>query len=409
MQESVFIASNGVEILYKCKPKKYDFRHLIVVFSGFLNANPGNYDFINAMADCPCDVIWINDKFENMYAYYLCVQMDFKVKEAIEEFVRVQAGLRNISLDNITFTGYSKGGSAALYHGLSMNIKNIVISVPQIKIGSYIHKNWASVAKHMMQDGYCDAQIDYLDKLIVNLLKKDVYLNRNIYLLTSEYDEQYLGEIKPYLTDFQKYENFNLLKTYSVFVREHNQVTSHHTALLLGIYYSLASEATPRFNSGEVNFFGSQPIPKMDVANATPYVDLRKFHYKNDILFVDGVAILRGVHIADYSDISYELLLRNVGDGKEYVKNLAKTHRPHLTRELFDGDFVVYDKGWFTTYQYKGVRLSDLPKGEYYLFIKITIKSQSQLVALSSNQSITVSGEGFNFESNKSLSKLTLS
>ncbi|NRD71122.1 hypothetical protein HQR03_11310 [Psychrobacter okhotskensis] len=48
MKEQVYIATNGVKVKYKHKPSKYDYNHIIFVFSGFLNANPGNYDFLNA-------------------------------------------------------------------------------------------------------------------------------------------------------------------------------------------------------------------------------------------------------------------------------------------------------------------------------------------------------------------------
>lgn len=401
MNEQIFTAQNGVEIIYRHKPSKYDFKHLIVVFSGFLNAKPGNYDFINALNDCPADVIWINDNFENMYAYYLCINMDFKVKEAVQEFILFQMKTRDLLPENVTFTGFSKGGSAALYHGLSLNIKNIVVSVPQLKIGSYVHHHWTNVATHMFGDNYQDAQINYCDKLIVNLLKKDSDLNKNIYLLTSEADIQYEGEILPYLDDFRKYSNFNLLKTYSAFVREHNQVTSHHTALLLSIYYALASEATPRFNQGEVNFFGSQPIPKPDANQAKPFVDMKKFDLKNQVLFIEGIAVLRGIHAQNYSDIDYELVFKNTLTGVEYKKRLAKLNRPQLTRQLFDGDFVIYDKGYFTTMQEKGIDISDLPKAEYYLFISIKSKKQSTKAALVSSQNIERTGENFLFSINK--------
>lgn len=401
MNEQLFTARNGVKIIYRHKPGKYDFKHLIVVFSGFLNAKPGNYDFINALTDCPADVIWINDNFEGMYAYYLCVNMDFKVKEAIEEFIRFQTGILNLRPENVTFTGFSKGGSAALYHGLSMNIKNIVVSVPQVKIGSYVHQYWKAVATHMFGENYQDAQIGYCDKLIVNLLKKETDFNKNIYLLTSESDIQYEGEIVPYLKDFKKYSNFNLLKTYSVFVREHNQVTSHHTALLLGIYYALASEATPRFNQGEVNFFGTQPVPKPDANKAEPYVDIKKFDFKNQILFIEGIAVLRGIHVQNYSDIDYELVFKNTSTGAEYAKRLAKLNRPHLTRQLFNGNFVIYDKGYFTTPHEQGIDVSDLPLAEYYLFISIKTKKQRIKAALVSIQHIEHSGKDFHFLSKK--------
>ena len=400
MNEQIFTAANGIEVIYRHKPGKYDFRHLIVVFSGFLNATPGNYDFINALTDCPADVVWINDNFNGMYAYYLCIGMDFKVKEAVQEFIRFQTAKLNMPSENVTFTGFSKGGSAALYHALSMNIKNIVITVPQLHIGSYVHKNWKTVAAHMMGGGYNKAQTDHIDKLIDNLLKKERDFDKNIYLLTSEADIQFPTEIRPYLEDFKKYRNFNLLKTHSAFVREHNQVTSHHTALLLGIYYVLASEAVPRFNQGEVDFFGTQPVPKPDSENPVPYIDLRKLNYKDNILFIEGIAVLKGVHVPDYGDIQYELVFQNTRTGKTYTKKLAKLHRPHLTRELFDGDFVVYDKGWFTTPDLKGIDISDLPEAEYQLYIDITARHKRSKTALISQKPLAQSSDRFSFNSN---------
>lgn len=406
MQEQTFKAANGINVIYRHKPNKYDFKHLIVVFSGFLNEKPGNYDFINALSDCPADVIWINDNFHGMYSYYLCRNMAFDIRDAVEEFIRLQIAQKNLRPENITFTGYSKGGSAALYHGLNMGIKNIAVSVPQMKIGSYVNQNWKHVATHMMGEAYQNIHIDSLDKLIVNLLKKETDFDKNIYLLTSEADIQYENEIKPYLSDFEKYRNFNLLKTYSAFVREHSHVTSHHTALLLSIYYALASEAVPRF--GNVNFFGSQPCPKPDKTNAEPYVDLKMLDYKDQTLFLEGVAVLKGVHIQEYSDINYELVLENTRNGRQYTKTLAKTHRSHLTRELFDQDLVVYDKGWFTTYQYKGVDISDIPDGTYRLHIKISSKGQQKQTALTGKRPLNKNGNGFAFESDASSSILTL-
>lgn len=379
LQELIYKASNGISVIYKQKKNKFDFKHLIFVFSGFLNRTPGNYDFGNALNDCPANVIWINDNFSGMYTYYLCMNMDFAVEDAVTEFIYHKINELNLTFDNVTVTGFSKGGAAALYYGLKLPVANIVTTVPQTKIGSYVAKNWVHVAEHMMGK-ITPTRIAHLDKLIIQKLKQDKKLDRNIYLLTSVVDIQYSTEIEPILDDLRKYANFNLLKTYSCFAREHNQITSHHTALLLGIYYVLSSEATPRFNNGEVNFFGIQPLPPKEITGE-PFVDLRRAEIKDNLLFVDGVAILRDYDLVEYADVEYQLIFKS--DKKEIVKNLAKTHKPQLTRELFDGkNLVVYDKGWFTTYQYKGVDISDIPAGKYSVHIHIMLSDKKVCVPL---------------------------
>lgn len=379
--EQTYIAKNGIKVRYKHKKSKYDFNHIIFVFSGFLNAKPGNYDFANALNDCPCDVVWIGDNFEEMYTYYLCVNMDFKVENAVTEFIHHMLGELNLSLNQATTTGFSKGGSAALYYGLKLNFPNIVITVPQLKIGSYVNNRWKHVAKHMMGEYYNSVNITFLDNLLPRLLKQDRKLERNIYLLTSESDEQYKTEIKPYLLDFAKYNNFNLLKSYSVFVRTHNQVTNHHTALLLGIYYALATEATPRYNNGEVNFFGSQLFGNPN-PSGEPYVDLRVLKLDKERLFIDGVALLRGYDAADYSDLDYVLILKNNKREDDIQLPLAKGNQPNLTRSLFDGKYLtIYDKSVFTTLRYEGVDLSELPKGIYQMFIQIKMHKYKEVSA----------------------------
>ncbi|MDA3978224.1 accessory Sec system protein Asp2 [Gallibacterium sp. AGMB14963] len=139
--EQTYQAGNGQIIKYRQKAAKYDFNHLLVVFSGFLHAKPGNYDFANALNDCPCDVLWIADDFQGMYTYYMCINQDFCVEKAVQEFIGVKLDELGLTWKQMTFTGFSKGGSAALYHGLKFGVKNIVITVPQINVGSYIHNH----------------------------------------------------------------------------------------------------------------------------------------------------------------------------------------------------------------------------------------------------------------------------
>lgn len=393
MQEYDYIAKNSIKVLYKHKTKKYDYKHVIFVFSGFLNPTPGNYDFINALNDCPCDVIWINDMFDEKYAYYLCHEMKFSIRDAVAEFIEFKTVELGLSKENATVTGFSKGGSAALYFGLYLNIDNIVVTVPQLKIGSYLDNHWKSVASHIMGNDYNYAHISYMDKLLVNLLKKESNFERNLYLLTSESDVQYKVEIEPYLSDFSKYSNFNLLKSYSVFVREHNQVTSHHTSLLLSIYYALASEAVPKFNDGKVNYFGSQPKPVVisSVNDLEPYVDLRYIAYKNERLFLDGIGLIRGEHVSDFKDIDYTLIFK--GENTKIEKKLAKVHRPHMTRQLFNGEFVVYDKVVFTTYQHNGLVINDIKAGSYELLLQIKTKHSSVITPLVSNSKLNIQSE----------------
>ncbi|WP_351118947.1 hypothetical protein [Psychrobacter sp. SMN/5/1215-MNA-CIBAN-0208] len=405
MKEQIFSAKNGVDVKFKHKPSKYDFNHIVFVFSGFLKSIPGNYDFIRALEDCPCDVIWINDDFEGMYSYYLCVNMNFRVENAITEFIKHQVQKKSLPWDNVTVTGFSKGGTAALYYGLKLDIKNIVTTVPQIYIGSYLDKHWKPTAKHMMGENYSKIKIQYLDNLLPHLIYKDTNIKKNIYLLTSESDEQYELHIKPFISLFGKYSNFNLLKTYSLFVRQHNQVTGHHTSLLLSIYYALASEAVPRFNDGLVSFFGSQPALTSE-SSLEPLIDLQKINIVGNRLFIEGIALLKGLDAENYSDIDYKLIFKGT---KNYSKPLAKDDKPKLTRDFFENTIISYDKCWFTTYKHEGIDISDIDRGSYVLHIKIKIKNHEENIELVSLKNIVISNNIFTFSSSSTKNILTFS
>lgn len=406
MQEQIFTATNGMQVKYKHKHSKYDFNHIIFVFSGFNNPLPGKYDFINALNNCPSDIIWISDDFEGMHAYYLCINMDFKVEDAITEFINFQTKKRDLSFKDITVTGYSKGGSAALYYGLKLDISNIVVTVPQIHIGSYVGEFWKDSAEHIMGNDYTSTHRLFLNNLIPQLLKETVSFQKNIYLLTSEQDTQYKEHIEPFLPDLNRYSNFNLFKSHSLLVKGHADVTRHHTSFALSIYYALASEATPRFNNGKVDFFGSQSISTSE-PSLEPFINLHRLTIINNRIYINGVGLLRGWHTKNYSDIDYVLIIKGKN---EYFKNLAKAHNANLTRDYFEDKLVIYDKCFFTTYRYEGIDISDIEKGKYKIYLEMSIKERNYKVVkeIVSIANLNYDEESFSFISSSTNNELTI-
>ncbi|HEE9983103.1 TPA: hypothetical protein ACPZXT_005117 [Citrobacter freundii] len=119
-------------------------------------------------------------------------------------------------------------------------------------------------------------KIARLNLLLPELVRRDININKNIYLLTSHSDAQYEEQIEPYLHLFLKYKNFNLFYANSLLVTEHNQVTSYHVPLILAICYSLSQGATPQY--GCCYLEGDR---KLGVSNKdnNPIAVLKKYHY----------------------------------------------------------------------------------------------------------------------------------
>lgn len=357
---------NGISIKYKTKSRKYDTTHLVVVFSGFGGGNEFTYDFVNALQECPANILWIKDDFHDHCAYYMCRNMNFEIETAVHKFINEKLSELNLTKEQCTLAGFSKGGTAALYFGIKYQFKNIVSTVPQFNIGTYASENWPIVAEHMLGD-VSVSNLEEINGILPKAIKNDNNYDKNIYLLTSESDIQYLSEIQPNLHTLIKYKNFNLLLSKSILVREHNQVTAHHAPLILGILYSLSQGATPIYGytelSGDKESLPSKPSKE-------PLAILKKIKVDRGNLFVEGISILRGLSCKDYKDIDVKLCLSS--DSGETIIDLAKTHRPSLTRQLYDGTYVNYDKGWFCTLAFKGISINLIPDGKHSLSIIIS-------------------------------------
>ncbi|EOL8958625.1 accessory Sec system protein Asp2 [Cronobacter dublinensis] len=357
---------NGVQIKYRYKKRKYDTQHMLFIFSGFGGAGMFTWDFANALQDCPAHVVWIKDDFHDACTYYLCHNNDFYVEQAVITFIEKMLSRFDLNKTQCTLAGFSKGGSAALWYGLKYNFKNIISTVPQFHIGSYARNHWPEIFMHMTGEA-SEASARQLDALLPCQLTSDRAVDKNIYLLTSEADIQYESEVKPYIPEFRKYHNFNLFMAQSKLIREHNQVTSYHVPLLLGIFYSLSQGAVPRY--GEcVLAADNRVLPRP--TKPEPVAVLKKVAVNGARLFPEGVAVLKGLSCAEYQDIQVDLVCKK--DGFEEVFRIAKDHRAILTRQLYEEGFVNYDKGWFCTARSEGLSLAALPVGTYQLWLDIT-------------------------------------
>ncbi|WP_185064485.1 alpha/beta hydrolase [Kluyvera ascorbata] len=360
---------DGIEIKYKLKKRKYDTQHLIIVFSGFgASGTSFTYDFESALQECPATTIWIKDEFYGNCTYYICKDMNFNISEAIYKFIMNSLNELALSKEQCTLIGFSKGGSSALYFGMKFGFKNILASVPQLKIGSYVKGNWRQVAKHMIGESVSDDRVSALDSLLPNTINNDSDVNKNIYLLTSHSDTQFESEIKPFLHEFIKYKNFNLFYANSLLVTEHNQVTAYHVPLILAICYSLSQGATPIYGCCDLKGDRKSGVVK---GGRECIAILKKMRVYNNVIFPEGVAVIKGVPCAEYQDIKIEMVFKNLESNYECSYFIAKEHRPILSRHLYDSGYVNYSKGWFCTLRKEVLDISDILPGTYQISLRI--------------------------------------
>lgn len=113
----------------------------------------------------------------------------------------------------------------------------------------------------------------------------------------------------------------------------------------------------------------------------------------------------------NYADIDVKLILKKKEE--TVAIGLAKGNNQNLTTQLFDGDLVIYDKGWFCTLKHQGLAIDELPLGVWTCHIEIISKGLVRQAPLTSDNEILYSGDGeckrMVFSANASGSSFTVS
>ncbi|MFF8266862.1 hypothetical protein ACF059_05660 [Streptomyces sp. NPDC016562] len=238
-------SSGAVPVEYRFSHAKNGNRHLVVVFANL--TAPGEYGWSNGVLNnLRSNILWIRDLFDGENSYYLCKGMDFSLERSIAGLISRVMNALSLTPDDVTMFGSSKGGSAALYFGLKYGFRNIVGSVPQFLIGTYVREDMPGAAR-MMMGQVTDENVRVLDAVLPELVRSGANRSANIYLVTSPQDEQYQRQVEPFLGLFQGHENFNLVFNDSPLITNHGKVTLRNLPAIMGVLNLLVDGITPRF------------------------------------------------------------------------------------------------------------------------------------------------------------------
>ncbi|MHA5050513.1 hypothetical protein [Streptomyces sp. SD15] len=238
-------ASGGCPVEYRFAKARSGNRHLTVVFANIYA--PDDYGWATGVFDnLRSNILWIRDRFDGQNTYYLCKDMDFAVERSVIGLISKVLKALRLTPGDVTLWGSSKGASAALYFGLRYGFRNIVASVPQLRIGTFVRDDYPDTGRHMLGEAMSDDNVGVLDAILPDLLRSGANPEAHIYVVSSPQDEQYSTQVEPYLGLLQRYKNFNLIFSESPFITGHGKVTQRNTPPLLGIAFLLVEGIAPR-------------------------------------------------------------------------------------------------------------------------------------------------------------------
>ncbi|MGV9346631.1 hypothetical protein ACWDSD_17770 [Streptomyces spiralis] len=379
--------SGAVPVEYRFRAAEGDVRHLIVVFSGL--GAPNGYHFAGKSLDgLRANVLWIRDDFDGHYSYYMCRSMNFDIEASVLALIENTMRQLGLGRDQVSLLGVSKGGSATLYFGLKYGFRNIVTVVPQFLVGSYV-RDRPETGRYMLGPDMPQMHVDMLDGAIPELLKAYGGQGHNIYLFTSEADEQYETEINPHLQLFWGCENFNFIRTNSQLVRQHGEVAGYNQPLILGVLSALSDGAAPRLGFVEngdtrIDLVERQrhlaELRASDVLTAV----LTNQEIRGHNLLLSGQAFIPGE--SPHGEFSSVKSLVIEGGGRHWEFPLATTEAKYTYRVHFDRFARDYADGGFEPEAETGIPMKGIPGGIYNLSVRVAspaegIDRRTKLVA----------------------------
>ena len=176
---------------------------LIIVFSAFTGAKR-RYNYIKSFKSLNCDKLFILDPWGHLGSYNLYENGEdfpYRITQALIKQVITQGGYKRI------FTvGSSKGGTCAIYYGLSIGAEAIFTGACQYNLGTYLwREEFRDIFYGMMGEKAGLREVSYLNDLLRNKLRDSRGTNTIVHVIYSKKELTYERQIVDLLHDLKEY------------------------------------------------------------------------------------------------------------------------------------------------------------------------------------------------------------
>lgn len=196
------------EKTYKGKVKylfqKHKSKTLAIIFSGF--SEKPVYNYVKTLKNWKVDKLFILDDFAYRGSYY------WFSNGSKEPMVLIQSLVDQFSnsekYDKVVALGSSKGGTCAIYYGLTAGMDEVYAAACQYHVGSYVNTaedNRIKVFKSMMGSDAGVAEQQILDAIMPKLFEEKAGSRTQIHLMYSKNEHTYIDHIKDMITDMDRH------------------------------------------------------------------------------------------------------------------------------------------------------------------------------------------------------------
>lgn len=222
--EKIFV-HDGFEIPYLLIKDDEFQDHLVVVFSAFNSdqaENAYSYNFIRTLTEYKGNKLFILDCIGPRGSYYLGKAPEYGFSRAVRSLIESTRSDLELPPERVLCVGSSKGGAAALYHGVSGGYGGVISGAPQTRIASYVEKCSLPTYEFMFEGD--PNRIQSGNDVIVDACRKRI--GTRVWLVTSPLDWQYGEHVEPFLREVGA--NFDDLRIIVPFrIRGHQDIAAY--------------------------------------------------------------------------------------------------------------------------------------------------------------------------------------
>lgn len=168
---------------------------LAVVFTAIHQPGDFTFNYKKSVDAAGANALYILDDFGDQGSYYLSDHGDPSIFTATQTLIAQELDRLGLSAGDLITAGSSKGGSAAILHGVAAGAGRIIVGAPQVKIGSFLRDPHPNMLR-FMTGSTSEESVSALDAVVFDAIKKMPETTR-LSILVGAADHHYKNHVLP--------------------------------------------------------------------------------------------------------------------------------------------------------------------------------------------------------------------
>lgn len=293
---------------------------LVVVFSAIGSVGDFTYNYAASLESSSANILYILDDFGDQGSYNYMDHGDKYIFDTTQALIGEKLQELGLKAQDLVTAGSSKGGAAALIHGITAKAGHIYVGAPQTRIGSFLAKPHPNVLE-FMTGGNTEEDILNLDSVIVELARTSTFWPK-VTILVGDADHHYRSHVLPFLEEMA-----SISRDVGLVLKPglpHNEIgpvygralQDYVSAVLSTSQDDNGSTVAEEMPSANLTLSMSGSAICLDLVNVGEYEISPKLYLENDV--VDSIGYSRRISYRwdEMADGRYRVrvYLRKVGD-----------------------------------------------------------------------------------------------